>query len=100
VVETDKDENTKQYNKYLQVCISANRSRSNPALLHPYSRKQMLRCLPFYHRLLFGYEKANSVWVCELIKAGETALLSKEGKEPSLVFSGYHIEFLRKIRSC
>jgi len=63
----DKDENTKKYNKYLQACIYANRSRSNPVILHPYSRKQRLRCLPFYHHLLFGFETVNSLWVRELI---------------------------------
>jgi hypothetical protein len=71
VVETDicfdKDENTKQYNKYLQACISANRSRSNAVLLHPTCVKQRLRYLQFYDHLLFGFEKVNSLWVRELI---------------------------------
>lgn len=70
VVETDiyfdKDENTKQYNKYLQAYISANRSRSNAVMLHLYIRKQRLRCLQFV-----------GARVNKLITAGETALISK-----------------------
>ena len=78
VVEVDtlfkKEENTKEYNKYLHACIAAAHkmrtvtlSLSNSVIFHASSRKQVLRCLPFCLRhLLFGFENEN-LWVRELI---------------------------------